>query len=55
MRKCGYKRVHGKNKDIQDRVRHEGIYCISSRWMKWAKKYLSRTNRRTNNERRKTD
>lgn len=43
MKKYSYK---DKNYDIQDRLHHKGIHCISDRWLKWAKKYLNRSDRR---------
>lgn len=46
MRKSEYKRVSGKTKWIQDRERHRGIFCISQKWHKWAKRYMNRQERR---------
>lgn len=40
-----YKR-NSKEYDIQDRLNHRGIYCISGKWIKWAKKYTNRATRR---------
>ncbi len=46
MRKAEYKRAKNKNADIQDRLRHKGIFCISNGWIKWAKRYMNRSERR---------
>lgn len=46
MGKADYKRLTGKSKGVQNRERHRGIYCISAKWHRWAKKYLNRQNRR---------
>lgn len=35
-----------KEYDIQDRLNHRGIFCISKGWIKWAKKYSNRASRR---------
>lgn len=47
MRKSEYKRVTGKSKYVQNRERHRGVYCISIKWHRWAKRYLNRINRRS--------
>lgn len=49
LKKTGYKRLKGKDHSVQDRLNHKEIYCISDNWIKWAKKYLSRSNRRKEN------
>lgn len=36
----------GKSHFIQDRERHRGVYCISQKWHKWAKRYMNRYYRR---------
>ena len=37
----------GKASGIQDRLDHRGIYkSITSKWTKWAKRYLNKTTRR---------
>ena len=46
MNKSEHKRLQGKDNDIQHRLRHRGIYCVSAKWIKWAKRYLNRTQRR---------
>lgn len=35
-----------KEYDIQDRLKHKRVFCISKEWIKWAKKYSSRAFRR---------
>ena len=47
MGKADYKKYSSiKENDIQDRLRHKGIFCISNKWFKWAKQYLNRSERR---------
>ena len=47
MKRASYKRVSGSRAGyVQDRERHRGIYCISAGWHKWAKRWLSKYNRR---------
>lgn len=43
MRKSEYKRTENKNAGVQDRLRHKCIYCISNGWIKWAKRYMNRS------------
>ena len=31
---------------VKDRLDHRGIYCITAKWTKWAKRYLNKTTRR---------
>jgi hypothetical protein len=45
-----YKRTKGKASNVQDRLYHKNVFCISNRWIRWAKRYLSKANRRTDNE-----
>lgn len=45
-----YKRTKGKASDVQDRLYHKDVFCISDRWIRWAKRYLSKANRRTDHE-----
>lgn len=41
------KYIHrAKEYDIKDRLEHKGIYCISKKWINWAKRYLNRVERR---------
>jgi hypothetical protein len=46
MGKSDYKKVNNKNIYVQDRLRHKGIFCISNGWIKWAKRYMNRSQRR---------
>ena len=46
MRKAEHKRVTGKSVYVQDRLRHKNVFCTSLRWIKWAKKYTARAQRR---------
>lgn len=41
-----YKRTKGKASNVQDRLYHKNVFCISNRWIRWAKRYLSKANRR---------
>ena len=45
-----YKRTKGKASDVQDRLYHKDVFCISNRWIRWAKRYLSKASRRTDHE-----
>lgn len=38
--------INSKEYDIKDRLRHKNIFCISRKWIKWAKSYLNRVERR---------
>lgn len=38
--------INSKEYDIKYRLKHKKIFCISRRWIKWAKKYLNRADRR---------
>lgn len=31
---------------VKDRLDHRGIYCITPKWIKWAKRYLNKAIRR---------
>lgn len=42
--------INSKEYDIKDRLRHKNIFCISEKWVKWAKKYLNRVDRRKNKQ-----
>lgn len=46
MSKAAFKRVENKNVYVQDRLKHKGIFCISDKWIHWAKRYLNRSERR---------
>lgn len=46
MTKASHKKPQGKSVDILDRLRHKGIYCISDKWIAWAKRYVNRSQRR---------
>lgn len=46
MRKSEHKRVTGTSVYVQDRLRHKNVFCTSLRWIKWAKKYMARSQRR---------
>lgn len=41
-----HKRNNGKSKNIKDRLDHRDIYGITSKWTKWAKRYLNKATRR---------
>ena len=45
-----YKRTKGKAEHVQDRLYHKDVFCISNRWIRWAKRYLSKANRRADHE-----
>lgn len=38
--------INSKEYDIKDRLKHKNMFCISRRWINWAKKYLNRVDRR---------
>lgn len=38
--------INSKEYDIKDRLKHKNIFYISEKWVKWAKKYLNRADRR---------
>ena len=40
---------NSKDHIIKDRLKRKGIICISKNWIKWAKKYLNRAERRRKN------
>lgn len=42
--------INSKEYDIKDRLRHKNIFCISRKWISWAKKYLNRVDRRKNKQ-----
>ena len=46
MTKASHKKVQGKSADVLDRLGHKGIYCISNKWIAWAKRYVNRSQRR---------
>ena len=46
MTKASHKKVQGKSADVLDRLGHRDIYCISSKWIAWAKRYVNRSQRR---------
>ena len=46
MTKAIHKKVQGKSADVLDRLGHKGIYCISNKWVAWAKRYVNRSQRR---------
>lgn len=50
MKKSEFKRATGKEISIRDRLYHKGIFCISPKWCKWAKGYLSCNQRRKNKQ-----
>lgn len=50
MIKSAYKKLNNKNKSIQDRLYHKGFFYISNSWIKWAKNYLNRSQRRKNKQ-----
>ena len=50
MAKSSYKKVQNKNAFIQDRLEHKGIFCISDKWIGWAKRYMNRSQRRKNKQ-----
>lgn len=45
-----YKRTKGKAEYVQDRLYHKDAFCISNRWIRWAKRYLSKASRRTDDD-----
>lgn len=47
MHKSGYKRLDGgTEKGVQWRYRDRRYICTSLKWRRWAKRYLSRAQRR---------
>lgn len=46
MGKADFKRATGKSKYIQWRHSDRRWICVSTRWIRWAKKYMSRETRR---------
>lgn len=47
MGKSDFKRTNGKGKHIQWRYRDRGWICVSTRWIRWAKRYMNKETRRT--------
>lgn len=45
--------INSKEYDIKDRLKHKNIFCISREWIKWAKSYLNRVDRRKAKQRMK--
>lgn len=43
--------INSKEYDIKDRLKHKNIFCISKEWIKWAKKYLNKVERRKSKQR----
>ena len=51
MKKSNYKRTSSvKESYVQDRLKHKDIFCISEEWIRWAKPYINRSNRRNNKQ-----
>lgn len=50
VNKSAHTRLKSKEAFVQDRLRHRGIYCVSAKWIKWAKRYINRSQRRKRNE-----
>jgi len=46
MNRAEHMRTTGKAKIVQERLHEKGFICISDTWMRWAKKYLTRIDRR---------
>lgn len=46
MRKSQYKRVSGKSSYLQWLYNDRRWICISHKWIRWAKAYMKRSNRR---------
>lgn len=44
-----------KEYDIKDRLEHKNIYCVSKKYIKWAKRYLNRVDRRKSKQRSNLD
>lgn len=42
-------KINTKEHYIQDRLKYKKIFCISKKWVKWAKKYTNRASRRKEN------
>lgn len=42
--------INSKEYDIQDNLNHKGIICMSRQYINWAKRYLSRVERRKNKQ-----
>lgn len=36
-----YKRTKGKASNVQDRLCHKNVFCISNRWIRWAKRFAA--------------
>ena len=47
MGKADFKRTNGKSKHIQWTYRDRRWICVSTKWIRWAKRYMSREVRRT--------
>ena len=47
MGKADFKRATGKSKYIQWTYRDRRWICVSTKWIRWAKRYMSREARRT--------
>lgn len=46
MSRAEHMRTTGKANDVQERMRERKYICVSDAWMRWAKKYLNRIDRR---------
>ena len=46
MNRASYMRTEGKAKLVQERLHEKGFICISDEWMRWAKRYLNKIERR---------
>lgn len=46
MKRAEHMRTTGKAWGVQERLHEKGFACISDAWMRWAKKYLNRIDRR---------
>lgn len=49
MKRADYKKVGYRNY-VSDRLKHRGVFCISRKWVRWAKRYLHKQERRKNKE-----
>lgn len=46
MKRAEHMRTTGKAWGVQERLHEKGFVCTSDAWIRWAKKYLNRIDRR---------
>lgn len=46
MGKADHKKLTGKESSVQERLGEKDWICVSDKWVKWAKRYMNKANRR---------